>query len=97
MKVTLSEQKIFIVVWESYMNGVPIIDTYPCNSLEVAKQKVEECKNDILSDGHFAEIELDNEFIFKESDDMHYFIKDLTDDYYEDVYINESNLFTEGE
>ena len=97
MKTTLSEQKIFTVVWESNVDGDFLVAVYPCDSLEVAKAKVNELKEDVLSNGHFANDDLEEDCIIEECNDEHYFIKDQTDDYYEDIYIKESNLFVKSE
>lgn len=97
MKTKQSEQKIFTVVWESCVDGDIFVAIYPCDNLEVAKAKVEECKEQVLSKGHFADEELDENCIEEDANDRHYFIKDEYDPYYEDIYITKSNLFTKSE
>lgn len=96
MKTKLSDQKIFNVVWESNANGEIFIAVYPCDSLEVAKAKVNECKENVLSEGRFSWKNIENDCTTESYGEERYFIKDNTDDYYEDIYILESNLFVKS-
>lgn len=97
MKTKKSDKIIFNVIWESNVDGEIIVSVYSCNSLEVAKAKFNECKEEALSNGHFASEELgENDYMIDEND-RHYFIKDEYAPYYEDIYILESNLFVKSE
>lgn len=97
MKTTLSEQKIFTVVWESNVDGDVFTAVYPCDSLEVAIAKVEDCKEEVLSQGHFSDKDNENDYDIFNDEDEHFFIIDKSDDYYEDIYITKSNLFVKSE
>lgn len=93
MNIKQSEQRIFTVVRESNVDGETYIEVYPCDNIDVAIAKVKECKKDVLSKGHFASDDLYETDCMIDENDRHYFIKDQTDDYYEDIYILESSLF----
>lgn len=93
MKISISEKTIFNVVWESNVDGVFFYESYPCDTIEVARAKIAECINDVKTEGHFLNADLEDCTI--ESSEDRYFIMDETDDYWEDIYIKESRLFVE--
>lgn len=96
MKTEKSDKIIFNVIWESNVDGEILVSVYSCNSIDVAKAKVKECKEQVLSDGHFASEDLDENDYMIDENDRHYFIKDEYNPYYEDIYILESNLFVKS-
>lgn len=93
MKVKKSEKVIFNVIWESNVDGEILYEVYPCDTIEVARTKMTEFKNEVLINGHFLNISTDDCTI--ETDEDRYFIMDNTDDYWEDILIKKSNLFVE--
>lgn len=94
MKIKQAEKNIFNVIWESNVDGEFLFEVYPCDTLEVAQAKVQEFKNDVLSNGHFSNIDT-NDCSIEKDDENRYFIMDNTDDYWEDIYIKKSKLLVE--
>lgn len=95
MKTKLSERKIFNVVWESNVKNEFYVYVYPCDTLEVARERVKYFKNEVLSNGHFLYVDSTDCTI--EENENRYFIKDNYADYFEDIYINEHKLYVESE
>lgn len=94
MKIKQTEKTIFNVVWESNVDGEFLFEVYPCDTLDVAQAKVQEFKKEVLSNGHFFDIDI-NDCTIENDNENHYFIMDNTDDYWEDIYIKISKLFVE--
>lgn len=90
-----TDKTIYNVVWESNVDGDFFVQVNPCDTLEAAIAKVEENKNEVLTNGHFMAVEPED--VYEENNERHYFIMDNCDNYYEDIYIIESNLITKSE
>lgn len=87
-------KKIWLVTQESNVDGQIMYDVVPCTSEETAKKVMEQEKNTILTDltesNHYKKY---NKEDFKvEDDDVHFFIQDLYDDYYEYITIEEKEI-----
>lgn len=78
-------KKIFIVMWESNVNGVHFFDATPCRTLTSAKEQLKANIGEILGNGHF--MRADKEDCTIKKDDNSYFITDETDDFWEHTYI----------
>ena len=82
--------KIFIVLQESNVDGVIIINAVPCASLNLARKVLKEEKETILNESfHYmgrTKKELEEDFEIEETKDSWY-INDPYDDYYEDIKI----------
>lgn len=85
-----TKEKIYVVVWESNVDGESIIEVTPCRTLEAAEDILEANINEILTNGHFADANMDDCTI--EASVSSYFITDETDDYWEHTYIREKDL-----
>ena len=85
-----TNEKIYLVMWESNVDGERLFDATPCRTLEAAKKKMEENIEEILGCGHF--MHADKEDCTIEKDDDSYFITDETDDYWEHTYISAKKL-----
>ena len=85
-----TKEKIYIVMWESNVDGERLFDAIPCRTLEAAEKKMKENINEILNNGHFADADMDDCTI--EAGVSSYFITDETDDYWENSYIREKEL-----
>lgn len=79
-------KKIWLVTQESNVDGEITFNAAPCISEEIAKKVMEQKKNTILTESnHYKKHNKDD---FKiEDDDVHFFIQDLYDDYYEYITI----------
>ncbi len=84
-------EKIWLVTQESNVDGEIMFNATPCISEETAKKVMEQEKNTILSESiHYKKY---NKEDFKvEDDDVHFFIQDLYDDYYEYITIEEKEI-----
>lgn len=85
-----ANKKIFLVMWESNVNGEPIFDVTPCRTLASAREQLKANIEEILGHGHFMWV--DKEDCTIEKDDNSYFITDETDDYWEHTYIRAKEL-----
>lgn len=85
-----TREKIYIVMWESNVDGKHLFDATPCRTLEAAEDILEANINEILANGHFADADMDDCTI--EAGVSSYFITDETDDYWEHTYIREKEL-----
>ena len=85
-----TNEKIYIVMWESNVDGERFFDATPCHTLEAAEDILEANINEILANGHFADADMDDCTI--EAGTSSYFITDETDDYWEHTYIREKEL-----
>jgi len=85
-----TKEKIYIVMWESNVDGERLFDATPCRTHEAAMDILEANINEILTNGHFADADMDDCTI--EADVSSYFITDETDDYWEHTYIKEKYL-----
>lgn len=85
-----TREKIYIVMWESNVDGERLFDATPCRTLEAAEDILEANINEILTNGHFADADMDDCTI--EAGISSYFITDETDDYWEHTYIREKEL-----
>lgn len=83
-------KKIFLVMWESNVNGEPIFDVTPCRTLTSAREQLKANIEEILGHGHF--MWADKEDCTIKKDDNSYFITDETDDYWEHTYIRAKEL-----
>lgn len=83
--------KTYIVVQESNVDGNVISDIIPCASMDVAKRVMRDKKNSLLHVfGHFKDCDV-NEMEVEEGEER-YFIQDPSDDYYELLYIQTSQV-----
>ena len=84
-------EKIWLVTQESNVDGEIMFNAIPCASEETAKKVMKQVKNAILSECiHYKEYDKDD---FKvEDDEVHFFIQDLYDDYYEYISIEEKEI-----
>jgi uncharacterized protein YsxB (DUF464 family) len=84
-------KKIWLVTQESNVDGEITFNAIPCISEKTAKEVMEQEKNTILSESiHYKKYDKDD---FKvEDDDVHFFIQDLYDDYYEYISIEEKEI-----
>ena len=85
-----TNEKIYLVMWESNVNGKLFLNATPCRTLEAAEKKMEENIEEILGCGHF--MHADKEVCTIVKDDNSYFIADETDDYWENTYIRVKEL-----
>ena len=85
-----TKEKIYVVVWESNVDGETIIEVTPCRTLEAAQKEMEDTIDLIHMQGHFADADMDNCSI--ESRENGYLIIDNTDDYWEDINIRCEDL-----
>lgn len=85
-----TNEKIYIVVWESNVDGERLFQVAPCRTLEAAKKQLKQNIYEIFNNGHFMGINKDDCTI--ESKDTSFFINDETDDYWDDTYITEKEL-----
>lgn len=85
-----TNEKIYLVMWESNVDGERLFNATPCRTLEAAEKKKEENIKEILGHGHFMRADKKNCTI--EKDDNSYFIADETDDYWEHTYISVKEL-----
>lgn len=84
-------EKIWLVTQESNVDGQIMFNATPCISEETAKKVMEQEKNTILTESiHYKKHGKED---FKvEEDDVHFFIKDLYDDYCEFITIEEKEI-----
>lgn len=84
-------KKIWLVIQESNVDGEILFNVVPCASKKKAKKVMEQEKNTILTESiHYNKY---NKEDFKvEADDVHFFIQDLYDDYYEYISIEEKEI-----
>jgi hypothetical protein len=83
--------KTYVVVQESNVDGNVISDVIPCVSMNVAKRVLRDKKNSLLHTyGHFKDCDV-NEMEVEEGE-QRYFIQDPSDDYYELLYIQASQV-----
>jgi len=94
MNIKQSDKTIFNVIWESQVDAEFLVQVYPCDNLKVAQAMMKRFKNEILSNGHFSQSNIDD-FVIEETDNR-YFIIDNTDDYYEDIYIIEKKVYIDN-
>ncbi len=81
----------YVVVQESNVDGNVISDIIPCASMDVAKRVMRDKKNSLLHVfGHFKDCDV-NEMEIEEGEER-YFIQDPSDDYYELLYIQTSQV-----
>ena len=85
-----TREKIYIVMWESNVDGERLFEATPCRTLEAAEDILKTNINEILTNGHFADADMDDCTI--EAGTSSYFITDETDDYWEHTYIREKEL-----
>ena len=85
-----TREKIYIVMWESNVDGERLFYAIPCRTLTSARERLKDNIEEILGNGHFADADMDNCIIDK--DDNSYFIMDETDDYWDNTYIREEEL-----
>lgn len=85
-----TKEKIYIVMWESNVDGERLFNATPCRTLEAAEGILEMNINEIFNNGHFADADMDDCTI--EAGVSSYFITDETDDYWENTYIREKEL-----
>jgi hypothetical protein len=87
--------KIFIVKFESCVDGEMLFSATPCATEEIAKAVLAKEKNFILNESvHFSNLtEEDKECMeIMDDDPTHFYICDLCDSYYEDYTIEECEL-----
>ena len=83
--------KTYVLVQESNVDGDIVSDIIPCVSMDVAKRVMREKKNYLLHVyGHFKDCDV-NEMEVEEGE-QRYFIQDPSDDYYELLYIQASQV-----
>lgn len=85
-----TNEKIYIVMWESNVDGERLFDATPCRTLEAAEDILEANINEILANGHFADADMNDCTI--EAGVSSYLITDETDDYWEHTYIRKKEL-----
>lgn len=90
--------KIYNLVQESSIDGEVFVNSTPCATREIARRLLNEEKEYLLHSGetHYSKFadDLDEYFEVEETEDT-YYINDLTDDYYEDLWIVEKDLVEE--
>lgn len=90
--------KIYIFVQESNVDGEILFNSTPCSTREIARRLLKEEKDYLLHSGetHYSRFSdnLEEYFEIEETEDT-YYINDLTDDYYEDLWIVEKDLVEE--
>lgn len=82
-----TKEKIYVVVWESNVDGETIIEVTPCRTLEAAKKEMEDTIDLIHMQGHFKDVDMDDCSCSIDSRGCRYLIIDNTDDYWEDIRI----------
>lgn len=86
--------KIYVVKSEVNVDGEIFFDAIPCKTEEAAKRVFENEKENVFKKGyHFSILEKDEYEI--EDEPNHYFINDLSDDYYCEFLIIEKTLIEE--
>ena len=85
-----TSKKIFIVMWESNVDGEHLFDAIPCRTLTSAREQLKANIGEILGNGHFMRANKEDCTI--EKDDNSYFIMDETDDFWEHTYIRAKEL-----
>ena len=90
----MNMDKIWIVLQESNVDGELIIAATPCESLELAKEVLEEEKEYVLNESfHYSRMsDEDMKEMEIEETDTRYYINDPYDDYYEDIKIIEKKI-----
>lgn len=83
MKTT--NERIYVVVWESNVDGETIIEVTPCRTFESAKKEMEDTIDLIHKQGHFKDADMEDCSI--KSNEYHYLITDNTENYWEDICI----------
>ena len=87
--------KIYIVKFESNVDGEILFDAVPCATKEAAIKVLQEEKEWVLKESvhfsRFTEEEL-KEYCEMIDEDTHFYVSDNSDDYYEDYQIEEKNL-----
>ena len=63
-----TNEKIYLVMWESNVDGERFFNATPCRTLEAAEKKMEENIKEILGHGHFMRADK-KDFIPDETDD----------------------------
>lgn len=88
--------KIWVVYLESMVDGVTNFECVPCLTKEKARQVLKEEKERILKESyHFGRKTLEgfeDDFHIEETEDA-FFINDPCDDYWEDYYIKQRELY----
>lgn len=86
--------KIYLVKFESNVDGEYIFSATPCASEEIAKHILKKEKNFILNESHhFSNLTKDDMETMEIVDEPdHFYINDPCDDYYEDYTIEETEL-----
>ena len=89
--------KIFILVQTSNVDGEYITNVTPCASMDLAKKLMQEEIDTLFSSGHYSDYNTDAESYLVEgsTEEGHFYIKDNTDDYWEDLNIEEKTIATE--
>lgn len=82
-------QKIYLVAWESNVDGNSTSNFYPCATREIAKAYFKQCKEKVFNVGHFANIDqTDDDDYGIVDDDTEFFIQDYNDNYWEQITIS---------
>lgn len=84
-------EKIWLLTQESNVDGLYMCNAIPCSSEETAREMMRRERDTILSESiHYKSHSKDD---FKvEDDDVHFFIQDLYDEYYEYLTIEEKTI-----
>lgn len=84
--------KVYLVKQESNVDGEILFNVAPCSSLENAKKVMEIEIATLLADGHYKVSEANSEDFSIEQAENSYYIRDLYDDYYEYITIEEKEI-----
>lgn len=90
-------EKVYLVCFESNIDGDRNFHVTPCSTFEKAKEILETERDFILNESvHYSEYTLEElknngEFEFID-EEYHFLVLDYNDDYWEDYYIEERQL-----
>lgn len=83
--------QIYLVLIESNVDGEHFVDAVPCENMKRAKEVINACKEELLSESvHYSkpldELKNDDGFVVIDKEDR-FSISDNYDDYWEDYHI----------
>lgn len=93
----MSKQKIYSIIRETMEDSAVLLKAYPCESIDALRKQMEILKDEINQKGYFkgfkddsSEYEIED---FVNRDSPSFYIASTTDDYYEVLHTQVSELF----
>lgn len=90
-------EKVYLVYFESNVDGDRIFQVTPCGTMEKAKERLKKERDWVLNESiHYSkhaleELKNNEEFEFID-EECHFRVLDYIDDYWEDYYIEERQV-----